>query len=36
LEFFVDMLLILVPGVGSTPNGNEYEEYFLRVKAALE
>jgi len=32
LEFFID--IILGPGVDSPSNKNEYQEYFLGVKAA--
>jgi len=31
LEFFIDIIL---PGVDSASNKNEYQEYFLGVKAA--
>jgi len=36
LEFFIDIILpaALCPGVDSASNGNEYQEYFLGVKAA--
>jgi hypothetical protein len=36
LEFFIDINLpaAVWPGVDSDSNGNEYQEYFLGVKAA--
>jgi hypothetical protein len=36
LEFFIDIILpaVLWPGVDSASNRNEYQEYFLEVKAA--
>ena len=34
LEFFIDIILDYDPGVDSASNGNEYQEYFLGVKAA--
>jgi hypothetical protein len=36
LEFFIDIILpaALIAGVGSASNRNEYQEYFLEVKAA--
>jgi len=36
LEFFIDIILLAIygPGVDSASNGNEYQEYFLGVKAA--
>jgi hypothetical protein len=36
LEFFIDIILpvALCPGVDSASNKNEYQEYFLEVKAA--
>jgi hypothetical protein len=36
LEFFIDIILpaALWPGVDSAFKRNEYQEYFLRVKAA--
>ena len=36
LEFFIDIILPVAydPGVDSACNRNEYQEYFLGVKAA--
>jgi hypothetical protein len=36
LEFFIDIILLIVlcPGIDSASNRNEYQEYFLGVKAA--
>jgi hypothetical protein len=36
LEFFIDIIVpvALLPGIDSASNRNEYEEYFLGVKAA--
>jgi len=36
LKFFIDIILpaALGPGVDSASNRNEYQEYFLEVKAA--
>jgi hypothetical protein len=36
LEFFIDIILLAAhgPGVNSVSNRNEYQEYFLGVKAA--
>jgi hypothetical protein len=36
LEFFIEIILLaaLWPGVESASNRNEYQEYFLGVKAA--
>jgi hypothetical protein len=36
MEFFIDISLQLYydPGVDSASNSNEYQEYFLGVKAA--
>jgi hypothetical protein len=36
LEFFIDIILLIHygPEVDSACNRNEYQEYFLRVKAA--
>jgi len=37
LEFFIDIKSLrshYAPGVDSASNRNEYQEYFLRVKAA--
>ena len=36
MEFFIDIFLLaaLGPGVDSVSNRNEYQEYFLGVKAA--
>jgi hypothetical protein len=37
LEFFIDVILLWPhydPGIDSTSNRNEYQEYFLGVKAA--
>jgi hypothetical protein len=38
LEFFIDIFLpvVLCLGVDSASNRNEYQEYFLGVKAAGE
>jgi len=38
LEFFIDIILLaaLWPGGDSDSNRNEYQEYFLGVKAAGE
>ena len=34
VEFFIDIILPAAPGVDSASNRNEYQEYFLGVKAA--
>jgi hypothetical protein len=36
LEFFIDIILLAICGAGidSASNRNEYQEYFLGVKAA--
>jgi hypothetical protein len=36
LEFFIDLILpaSLWPGVDSASNRNEYQEYFVGIKAA--
>jgi hypothetical protein len=37
LDFFIDIILpaaLMVPGVDSASNRNEYQEYFLGVEAA--
>jgi len=34
LAFFVDIQPHYGPGIDSASNGNEYQEYFLGVKAA--
>jgi hypothetical protein len=38
LKFFIDVILLVTlygPGVDSASNGNEYQGYFLGIKAAV-